>query len=371
MNRSRIVVLALGFLLGAGSTYAYQAYSKPKVAQRGLAPVRPLGKPQYQPRAVTKSELSSYAPLPELYERRDLAVGWDEIRLGRQFFFDPRFSKNHDISCNSCHPLDKFGMDGRGVSIGHLGQTGRRNAPTVYNAAGNGSLFWDGRAPTIEEQAGMPVLDPFEMAMTKERVLTTLRSIPEYVNALKEIFPNEADPVTYQNFAYVIASFERRLVTPGRWDRYLGGDEQALTAEEKRGFMDFYQLGCPSCHAGRLVGGTHFEMLGQSRPWPNQTDLGRSELFGGRAQTPSFKVASLRNVEKTAPYFHDASSDTLDDAVRRMAKHQLGLELDDEKTQSVVVWLKTLTGDLPTDYIRKPELAPSTASTPKPERDGY
>jgi cytochrome c peroxidase len=169
----------------------------------------------------------------------------------------------------------------------------------------------------------------------------------------------------------VIGSFERGLVTPSRWDDFLIGDEQALSAQEKRGFLTFQHLGCQSCHAGRLVGGTHFETLGQARPWPNQTDLGRNQLFDLNVRTPAFKVASLRNVEKTAPYFHDASSETLPDAVRRMAEHQLGLALTPETIEDVVAWLRTLTGDLPTHYIFEPELPPSTEATPKPERDGY
>lgn len=363
------LICLLGFALGAVSMDGYAAYQQPRFQQPRPVRKHRLMIRQLESRRITDDDLRQFGQLPAQYLRQWRIPGADEVALGRMLYFDKRLSKNHDISCNSCHPLGQFGMDRQGISRGHLGQTGRRNAPTVYNAAGNGPLFWDGRARSVEQQAMMPLLNPFEMAMTEERVLQTIQSIPEYVERLRAIYPNEANPVSLQNVGEVIGAFERQLVTPGRWDDFLAGDRQALTAQEKRGFITFVDLGCPTCHAGPLVGGTHLEPLGQSRPWPNQSDLGANAQTD-RAQ-PVFKVASLRNVAKTAPYFHDASADTLEAAVRKMAAFQLGTKLEQDQADDLVAWLKTLTGDLPRHTIWQPTLPPSTDQTPRPTRDGY
>ncbi len=364
-----LAVCTLGLLLGAVAMDGYVAYEQPKYERSRPQRARRLLPVTLPERAFRRQDLGQFGSLPDVYPRRFSVPRPEEVALGRMFFFDKRFSRNHDVSCNSCHPLDNYGMDNRGVSKGHLGQTGRRNAPTVYNAAGNGIQFWDGRARDVEEQATMPMQDPFEMAMTEPRILETVRSIPEYVERLKAIFPNEPDPVNLQSIGFVIGAFERQLVTPSRWDDFLEGDEQALTEREKRGFVTFFQLGCPSCHSGRLIGGGHFERLGQARPWPNQTDMGYSQRRENKE--PMFKVASLRNVAKTAPYFHDASADTLEAAVKKMAAYQLGIQLSDAQAGSITAFLGTLTGDLPYAYTWQPELPPSTAATPKPTRDGY
>lgn len=367
----RVALWAFGLTLGAalGQTLFGTAGVELRRGYRQAA--RPLHVVAQPMRPIDDTFLQPFPPLPDVFERQKMRPLREEAALGKAFFFDKRFSRNHELSCNSCHPLDSFGMDGRGVSIGHVGQTGRRNAPTVYNAAGQAFQFWDGRARDVEEQAAFPLLDPFEMAMDPERVLQTLRSIPEYVAELKRVFPNESDPVTVQNFAYVIGAFERTLVTPSRWDRFVMGDTEALNEEEQRGFIVFNQLGCVSCHTGALVGGNQFAVLGQARPWPNQLDLGNGMFSGMTRPVPMFKVASLRNVTKTAPYFHDASSETLEDAVRRMAEHQLGVAVTNDQVNAVVTWLDSLTGELPAHVIAEPELPPSTDETPKPERDGY
>ncbi len=376
MTRASVLTLTASFAAGMFCTEAFFLLrpSSDEMAPASSAPSvapQPLREPTIEEHPASAAQLTSFSPLPEVFERAYVQPDRDAMALGRMFFFDKRFSRNHDTACSSCHPLAQYGMDGRGVSIGHLGQSGRRNAPTVYNAGGSGLQFWDGRAREVESQALMPLLDPFEMAMTRERVVQTMKSIPEYVDALHQVFPDEADPVTFQNFGIVVGAFERGLVTPSRWDRYLAGDELALSEVEKEGFGIFTQLGCPNCHAGQLIGGTHIEVLGAAWPWPNQTDLGQNQLQPGSINLPMFKVASLRNVAMTAPYFHDASSDTLEDAVRRMGKHQLGLKLSKEHIDPVVAWLKSLTGALPLQYIEPPALPPSTVATPKPQRDGY
>jgi cytochrome c peroxidase len=276
------------------------------------------------------------------------------VRLGRLLYFEPLLSRTGKISCNSCHPLDHYGVTHTKVSIGVDGKLGRRNAPTVYNAAGHFRQFWDGRAETLDEQAAGPMGNPSEMGMEVGRVAEELKSIPGYKLPFARAFPGQADPITIGNAASAIAEFERGLITPARWDRYLDGDSHALTQPEKEGAKLFANLGCMVCHTGAYLGGTMFEKLGVVVPWPNQTDHGRREVTKNPADDMVFKVPSLRNVAMTGPYFHDGSTDALDSAVRMMAHHQLGVELSEEEARSIAAWLGSLTGDIPRDYIAAP-----------------
>ncbi len=307
-------------------------------------------------------------PLPAAYESKDNPLTEEKIKLGRMLYFDPRLSLSKKISCNSCHLLDKGGDDDRRVSLGHEDQPGKRNSPTVYNAAGHFAQFWDGRAKDVEEQAKGPILNPIEMGMPSDNEAVAqfrLESSPEYVAYFKAAFPGEANPVTFDNIARAIAAFERKLTTPSRWDKLLGGDATALTDDEKRGFKKFMDTGCMACHMGTLVGGGMYQKLGLAHPWPDTKDEGRFEVTKSEADKMLFKVPSLRNVEKTAPYFHDGSVQTLEEAVKLMAHHQLGKELSPADIASIVTWLKSLTGTVPADYIKKPDLPPMKASTLK------
>lgn len=309
-----------------------------------------------------------FAKLPAAVPGADGSPTKAQMALGRQLYFDARMSKNHDVSCNTCHLLDKYGVDSLNVSLGHRKQKGGRNAPTVYNAAGHIAQFWDGRAADVEEQAKGPPLNPVEMAMKDAAAIeAVLNSMPEYVAAFRAAFPDDKAPVSYDNFGKAIGAFERRLMTPGRFDAFLGGDSAALTDAEKEGMKLFAATGCTACHAGTYVGGNSYQKLGMVKPWPNTADKGRSEVTGNAADEMFFKVPSLRNIEKTAPYFHDASAKTLEDAVAKMAEHQLGKTLSEAEVGSIVTFLNALTGELPTDYIQPPELPASTDSTPKPD----
>ncbi len=280
-----------------------------------------------------------------------------KVDLGRMLFYDPRLSKDRDVSCNSCHDLANYGVDGKPVSTGHTGQKGNRNSPTVYHAAGHIAQFWDGRAADVEEQAKGPVLNPVEMAMASEKEVTeALRGIPGYAAPFRAAFPGEAQPVTFDNMAKAIGAFERKLVTPARWDRFLAGDHAAITEFERLGHHEFMHGGCATCHNGAFVGGRAFQKLGAEKPWPVETDLGRYGLTKLASDRMVFKVPSLRNVEKTGPYFHDGGVATLEEAVRLMAKHQLNTTLVPEQEKMIVAWLKTLTGEIPRDYIKAPKL---------------
>jgi cytochrome c peroxidase len=320
------------------------------------------------PVAINEAVLGAFAALPAEMAAESNPVTPEKVALGRMLYYENRLSKNHDVSCNSCHGLDAYGVDNKPTSSGHRGLLGGRNSPTVYNAALHVAQFWDGRAATVEDQAKGPILNPIEMAMPSEaKVVETLSSMPEYVDAFKAAFPGEKSPVTYENLAKAIGAFERRLVTPSRWDKFLAGDKAALTEAEKAGFNAFVEVGCTACHMGPGLGGQMYQKAGLLQPWPNQKDAGRFEVTKNEADRLHFKVPSLRNVAKTQPYFHDGSVASLDEAVAMMARHQLGKELAEPQRASIVAFLNALTGELPTEYIAKPALPPSTAKTPKPD----
>lgn len=319
--------------------------------------------PELDPDAV-----SMFLPLPARWESKENLITDAKVTLGRMLFHDARLSKNHDVSCSSCHDLERYGVDGKPRSAGHRGQLGSRNAPSVYNTGGHIAQFWDGRAETLEEQAKGPILNAVEMAMPGEaRVLATLRSIPGYVELFKEAFPDDRDPVTLDNVARAIGAFERQLVTPSRFDRFLRGEATALSRDEIAGFQTFMRLGCPMCHNRAQVGAKNFQKLGAVNPYPGLTDNGRYEVTRKERDRHVFRVPSLRNVEKTGPYFHDGSLTALEEVVRKMAYHQIGSQPGDEEVRLVVAFLKSLTGEIPRDYIKKPELPPSGPTTPGPD----
>ncbi len=319
---------------------------------------------------IDPSRLTAFQPLPEVIENPKNPITPEKVALGRQLYFDKRLSKNHDVACNSCHDLKTFGVDNKRTSEGHRHQLGERNSPTVYNAAGHFAQFWDGRAADVEQQATMPITNPVEMACPDEKyVVKIVGSIPEYVAQLKKIFPDEKDPVTLVNVGKAIGAFERGLVTPSRWDKLLKGDKAALTADEKAGFNAFVDAGCITCHSGVYVGGQTYQKLGLLKPWPSQTDPGRMKETKNEADRMMFKVPGLRNVEKTGPYFHDGSVDSLEEATKLMATHQLGKELTDAQVKSIVTWMKTLTGEVPESYIAMPTLPASSKTTPKPDKN--
>jgi cytochrome c peroxidase len=279
------------------------------------------------------------------------------VDLGRMLYFEKRLSKNGSQACNSCHPLDRWGADGHATSAGQDGTLGSRNSPTVYHAAGNFAQFWDGRAINVEEQAKGPILNPVEMAMpSAAQVERVLKAIPGYQVAFQKAFPNDPKPVNYDNVGKALGAFERGLVTPARWDSYLQGNKSALNASEMDGLRVFTDVGCMVCHTGEFLGGSMYEKVGAVEPWPNQKDQGRFNVTKDERDHMVFKVPTLRNIAKTAPYFHDGSANTLPEAVQMMGRHQLGLELSETEVASITAWLNALTGDLPQDYIKEPKL---------------
>lgn len=316
---------------------------------------------------VNAEALQMFAPLPAVMGSPDNPVTDAKVQLGRILYYDPRLSANQKISCNTCHPLDAYGTESESVSTGFKNQHGRRNAPTVYNAAGHFVQFWDGRAPTVEEQAKGPIMNPVEMAMpSNAAVVKVIESMPQYTELFRAAFPGDHDPVTYNNMALAIGAFERGLVTPSPWDAFLRGDQSALTDAQKAGFNTFAAIGCQWCHNGPYVGGGAYQKLGVTKPWPNQNDQGVYELTKAENDKMVFKVPSLRNIKKTAPYFHDGSVASLDRAIRDMAIHQRGVTPSPAQIKSIEAWMDSLTGQIPATYINSPELPRSTAQTPSP-----
>lgn len=265
------------------------------------------------------------------------------IKLGRMLYMDPRLSVNDKIACNSCHQLNKFGVDNEPTSPGHEGKRGGRNSPTTLNAALHIAQFWDGRARDVEEQALGPILNPIEMGMPSEEVVVNkLKKIEEYQDLFPKAFKDDKDPFQYKNVGKAIGAFERTLLTPSRFDDYLKGDKDALTADEKRGLKKFVHMGCATCHNGVVIGGNSFKKLGLVEPFETD-DLGRYEVTGIESDKHVFKVPSLRNITKTGPYFHDGSVETLDEAIRLMARHQLGRQVGDGFIRDVKAFLGSLT----------------------------
>ena len=210
-----------------------------------------------------------------------------KVELGKKLYFEPRLSQSWLISCNTCHNLGLGGVDLMETSIGHGWQAGPRNAPTVLNSVYNLAQFWDGRAADLMEQAQGPVQAAVEMSSTPERTVATLKSIPDYVAMFEEVFPGQADPVTFENMARAIEVFEATLVTPNSpFDQYLGGDEAALTDDEKAGLALFMDSGCTACHGGILLGGSSYQRFGAVRNPGAELlppeDRGRFNVTGNR-----------------------------------------------------------------------------------------
>jgi cytochrome c peroxidase len=307
--------------------------------------------------SLTAAERALFAPLPQVFADRGVQPTPAQVDLGRMLFYETLLSGGHDVSCNTCHALNGYGADGRRVSFGSVGHTGNRNSPTVYNAAGQALQFWDGRSPSVEEQAKGPILNPDEMAMPAPgAVLDHLRALAPYRAAFRAAFPRQADPINYDNVGRALGAFERGLVTPGRWDRWLAGDGSALTPQELRGVKTFVTVGCAGCHSGALVGGGSLQRVGVTQPWPNQADSGRYRVTGKAADLFVFKVPALRNATKTGPYFHDGSVASLEEAIRLMGHHQLDRELTPGQLADIHAWLAALTGELPAAYIAQPPL---------------
>lgn len=275
------------------------------------------------------------------------------VDLGRHLFHDTRLSKDLTVSCASCHDLRFGGADRSPKAVGIFCQVGPLNTPTVFNAALGIAQFWDGRAKDLASQASGPPQAAGEMGSNFAEITERMRHDAGAVAAFRRAFPDQVhspDDITTERILEAIATFEVTLLTPGaRFDRWLGGEHDVLREQELRGYATFKQVGCTQCHYGAAVGGKTFQKLGQKKEFfsdrhLNHSDLGRYNVTKDERDRHTFKVPSLRNVELTAPYLHDGSVATLDEAVRVMATYQLGIELTPQQVDDVVAFLRTLTG---------------------------
>ncbi|MDF3820650.1 cytochrome c peroxidase [Leptospira sp. 96542] len=266
------------------------------------------------------------------------------VSLGKKLYFEKKLSANESQSCNSCHNIEgkSAGVDNLPTSPGAFGKNGDRNSPTVLNAGFHFVQFWDGRAADLKTQAKGPILNPVEMAMPSEKdVLDRLSIDPEYPSLFEKAFPGERTSLTYDNLASAIAAFERTLVTESKFDDFINGDTSAISKKELEGFQIFISVGCTSCHSGNLLGGQMYQKLGLVNSYETK-DLGRYSLTKKIEDKYVFKVPSLRNITLTGPYFHDGSVTTIENAVEKMAFHQLGKTLTAEETSKIVAFLHTL-----------------------------
>ena len=321
------------------------------------------------PENLREAALEMFKPLPSTIPSvRDNKITPEKIALGKALFFDPRISASGVFSCNSCHNLATGGDDNLETSIGHGWQKGPRNSPTALNAVFNIAQFWDGRADDLKAQAKGPVQAGVEMANTPDNVIATLKSMPDYVTWFKEAFPDDADPITFDNFAKAIEAFEATLITPAPIDAFLNGDDGAMTTEAKQGLAQFMDKGCASCHAGINVGGEGYYPFGLiEKPGADvlpENDKGRFAVTNTADDSYVFRAAPLRNIALTAPYFHSGKVWDLKQAVAVMGTAQLGEELQGEEVDLIVAFLDSLTGKMPD--VTYPILPAETAETPRP-----
>jgi len=335
----------------------------------GLLLVLALASPAHaQSTDLVKEANKFFKPLPAAMPApADNPTTPEKVALGKMLFFEPRLSKSDTVSCNSCHNLATGGVDNLPTSMGHLAQFGPRNSPTVLNAGLEIAQFWDGRAPSLEEQAKGPILNPLEMAMPDiELVLSRLRTIPEYAERFKQAFPNDKEPITYDNIAKAIAAYERTLLTPSRFDQFLAGKADALSAKEQQGLKLVIEKGCIQCHNGVGAGGGMFQKFGIRERYEFSDDQGRYNVTKKDEDRYFFKVPMWRNVTRTAPYFHDGSIWDLKEAIRIMGRLQLGKQLTDEEVEPIVAFLHSLEGVIAKEAMTLPNLPSSTMATPKP-----
>jgi cytochrome c peroxidase len=283
-------------------------------------------------------------PIPQT-----IALDRSKVDLGQKLFRDQRLSADDRISCFSCHNLSKNGADHKAFSIGVHGIVGKINAPTIYNAAFNPDLTWSGKFETIEAFTQAVIQNATAMGIQWQVLIPKLQQVSAYGTAFAQIYP---DGVTITNVIDALATYQRSLYTPNsRFDQYLRGNQTALNPKEKAGYQLFKDYGCISCHQGMNVGGNLYQKFGMmgdyfaKRGKVTLADLGRFNVTQNPADRFVFRVPSLRNVALTAPYFHDGSAQTLEDAITVMANYQLGRPLTKENTIAIAQFLQTLTGE--------------------------
>lgn len=277
-------------------------------------------------------------------------VSLAKVRLGRELFHDVRLSKDNSISCASCHVVKEGGDDGRPTSIGIHEQVGTLNAPTVLNSGLAIAQFWDGRAKNLDTQVAGPIHNPIEMGSEWGEVISKLSKDLEFKKRFRRAFP---EGLAADSISEAIATYESVLVTVNSpFDRYLRGDDQSLSEDALAGYRLFKSVGCISCHQGQAVGGNMFQRFGVMEDFDDhfetdsQESKGRMNVTERQVDLHRFKVPGLRNVQRTAPYFHNGSTKTLGEAIEVMAEFQLGETLRDEEIEQIKAFLISLDGEI-------------------------
>lgn len=278
-----------------------------------------------------------------------------EVQLGKELFHDKSLSKNETISCSSCHDISQGGDDGSRVSTGINNRQGDINSPSIFNSIFDIAQFWDGRALTLEEQIDGPIHNSKEMDNDWRSIVSKLSKNKGLVTKFKSVY---GTGVTIENIKSAIVAYQSQLITLNSpFDQFLRGDVTAISEEAKEGYSLFSSLGCISCHQGKNIGGNMYQKLGllgnyyKDRGNITQADYGRYNVTKREIDRYKFKVPSLRNVSETSPYFHDGSAKTLEDAVKTMAKYQLGRSIKDEHVKKIIQFLESLTGEIPEDLL--------------------
>jgi cytochrome c peroxidase len=279
-----------------------------------------------------------------------IELDYQKVELGEKLFFDKQLSKNNTVSCGSCHRLEMGGTDRSKYSVLFNNALSSVNSPTIFNVGFNFKQFWNGKSETLEEQAAVTINNSKSMGSNWEEVISKLSKDQDYISKFKLIYKSEIKPEYIIN---AIAEYERSLFTPNsRFDQYLRGDTNAIDQDELEGYTLFKKYGCTSCHQGVNIGGNMFETFGVSGDYFSmrgnitEADYGRYTVTKNEADKFVFKVPSLRNVSLTAPYLHDGSAETLEEAVRIMSIYQLGRTLNNDESTKIIKFLKTLTGEL-------------------------
>jgi cytochrome c peroxidase len=319
---------------------------------------------------LLKQARGLFQPLPKDMATAEFPVPAARVLLGRALFFEPRVSADGTLSCVRCHQPALYGIDGLPKSVGIHDRALLRNSPTVLNAALYSAQHWDGRFVSVEDQAKRSLLGPGFGNSDFPTAMARLKAIPGYAPMFRDAFPGEAEPITEDNWGKAIGAYERTLVTPSRFDDFLGGKSDALSAAERKGLQTFIETGCVECHKGAGVGGQGFRKFGViSDYWKatgsREVDKGRFDVTKDHADLYKFKVPGLRNVAMTPPYFHDGSVKDLPRAVRIMAEVQLGDDLSDAEVDAITAFLGSLTGPQPSGFERAPVL-PTGGFVPPP-----
>ena len=280
-------------------------------------------------------------------------INTPEVALGRALFWDKRISLDGNTACASCHPAEDFGADRRRASVDARGELTSRHSPTIFNSMTQPSLRWlgDRKDGQVQAEGSMTGSMGFK---TKDDAVTKLVEL-KYHDQFKAAYPDEANALNAKNYGRAIAAYQATLVTPAPFDRFIAGQDRAMTERQKAGLRAFIATGCAGCHNGPLFGGTQFQKFGLVKEYWTETgaakpDAGRFAMTKKDEDKYVFRVPMLRNVARTAPYFHDGSVDTLDRAVEIMAAVQLGRKLDRETTSLITAFLESLTGEVPEHY---------------------